>query len=274
MNGERCRVQVVRTALLLAVIVACLGDFHWPWETNWNVLTVGSASSSASCTNVIIVHDTIKKDTVVINVDDGNVPLEGAKLTGDFGGFGKRSIHNESDNTDFSANVLYHAVTYSGAVNKMVSVTKCSRESAQIQRPTVVSTFVPRIPSGSPLSGSCPGTSIASERVDAYRCFVGSIIYDPCFATREPRILECDADPQQRTIGFAVQSIEPLEVHRSNDSQRPWIIELANGTVCHVEGGGTRLSIFDVPEYYCESPKSDSRTLFMVGDIARVHGGV
>lgn len=80
--------------------------------------------------------------------------------------------------------------------------------------------------------------SLSSQRPDAYRCFVGDLVHDPCFAStqgavcpefpwaRRAILLQVEADP---AIG------EPLA------QGLPWGIELADGQRCTFLGGATDL---------------------------------
>jgi hypothetical protein len=46
----------------------------------------------------------------------GQRPLKGATLSGNFNGFDERTVHNDSDNTDVSINITYHAESLDAAV--------------------------------------------------------------------------------------------------------------------------------------------------------------
>lgn len=46
-------------------------------------------------------------------------PTEGASLSGNFDGFGRRTIRDESANQTYSVEIVYHATTYSAVLNRM-----------------------------------------------------------------------------------------------------------------------------------------------------------
>ncbi len=138
--------HILRPALVVSVMVLCLGAFHWPWETDWKVLEVGNGSGTpynileldnSICSNLIIIGSDIKKDYIVASIEKGDVPLQGAKLSGDFNDFGKRSLHNDSDNSDFGADITYHATTVYDAAKKMATTKKCPGTHSTVLEPIV-----------------------------------------------------------------------------------------------------------------------------------------
>ncbi len=103
---------------------------------------------------------------------------------------------------------------------------------------TEVITFLPEeIPTDSQ-AGSCFTSALGLGREDAYRCMVENNIYDPCFVVddddnEEPPVV-CGADPTTGETGFVLELTEPLpepDLGTSGVAQ-PWLIELADGTVC------------------------------------------
>lgn len=80
--------------------------------------------------------------------------------------------------------------------------------------------------------GSCFTTAIGLGRADAYRCMVDNAIYDPCFAVGDEPTVICDADPLSETDGFILSLTEPLPEPEVGMLAMPWLIELADGTVC------------------------------------------
>jgi hypothetical protein len=57
------------------------------------------------------VFTALGKDNILAKVVGAALPLEGAKLSGNFDGVGERKIHSESEGSDFTVNVFYHAAT-------------------------------------------------------------------------------------------------------------------------------------------------------------------
>src|SRR5260370_24614519 len=105
---------------------------------------------------------------------------------------------------------------------------------------TGVYIFTPAIPKTAPIAGNCFSESIAADRLDAWRCFTGNIIHDPCFAAKPgATLVVCDADPITRKAGIAVRLATPLPLHGKFAGQQPWLLELADGAECNLFTGAT-----------------------------------
>jgi hypothetical protein len=105
---------------------------------------------------------------------------------------------------------------------------------------TQVVMFAPPLPAGDAIDGSCWTTSIAVPRPGAYRCKVGNAISDPCFMVPPNRdLLVCDADPALKKDGFALKLTKPLprKVPRASESPEPWILRLADSSICEAMTG-------------------------------------
>jgi hypothetical protein len=87
-------------------------------------------------------------------------------------------------------------------------------------------------------SGSCFTTSITVAASDAYRCFAGNEILDPCFAgPASTHQLACYRDPWSRATVLRVRTL-PSPMHPLHIT-RPWAIMLAGGMHCVVTNGTT-----------------------------------
>ena len=70
-----------------------------------------------------IFDDACRRSAIVANGSDYIVlavlsdprPLRGARLSGRFDGFGPRSVHNTSDNSESNVDLKYHASSYEDA---------------------------------------------------------------------------------------------------------------------------------------------------------------
>jgi hypothetical protein len=86
--------------------------------------------------------------------------------------------------------------------------------------------------------GQCWTASIAAPAADAYRCFQGNKILDPCFAPKHrssPVQLACVDAPWDRAVMLQVTGRLPAPAPHS--AARPWAIELANGVRCIASTG-------------------------------------
>ncbi|HEY5157061.1 MAG TPA: hypothetical protein VII93_03755 [Anaerolineales bacterium] len=94
-------------------------------------------------------------------------------------------------------------------------------------------------------TGSCWEGSIFLNRVDAWRCTSGDIIYDPCFSIPEnDQAVICVISPLDNSTSFKLILTEPLPAHwpistNSAWANSAWVFELADGTNCRILGGAT-----------------------------------
>lgn len=97
-------------------------------------------------------------------------------------------------------------------------------------------TYIPKISK----EGSCWTVSTAAfANGQAYRCTVGSYIYDPCFKA-ETNQLVCDIDPDILTSGFELKLTEKLpdvSMYDISGKERIWRAKLENGLICEIISG-------------------------------------
>ncbi len=99
---------------------------------------------------------------------------------------------------------------------------------------------------------------------------LGNEIHDPCFSG--PGLngaVICDADPSKNTPGFVVKLTKPLPKPSSEEppDPRPWLVKLADGTLCEIETGTTSMVNGIVIPYGCSDSRecSDSGCPYMTG---------
>lgn len=89
--------------------------------------------------------------------------------------------------------------------------------------------------------GYCEGASLADQRRrNAYRCFAGNAVLDPCFVSPhvEHGFLACFEAPwSTRVVGLHLT--RPLPPHGRITGRAPWGIQLASGKRCTFETGAT-----------------------------------
>lgn len=105
---------------------------------------------------------------------------------------------------------------------------------------TRVVMYEPAVPRGPARKGSCWTGSIAVTRPGAWRCMAGNVIHDPCFAVASrPGIVVCGAEPATGKKGFPMKLTKPLPKPDlpAGVKPRPWIMQLANGTLCEAHTG-------------------------------------
>jgi hypothetical protein len=97
--------------------------------------------------------------------------------------------------------------------------------------------------------------SQGSEAIgQAYRCFAGNAVYDPCWAEKagSPTVL-CVADPWLRTAAeLQVSSpLGPIPAEGGGGPGEPWGVQLAGGQRCVLAQGAHGSFDGTVVDYYC-----------------------
>jgi hypothetical protein len=119
------------------------------------------------------------------------------------------------------------------------------------------------------LTGTCPFGSTVAARPDAYRCFVGGSIYDPCFAAsygfpNSSRTLACPyPSPNNVTMinlsgspGGDYSDGSPESAVSASPTSSVWLIVLANGTHCYRVSGANGSSSGMIDDYDCDGGDS------------------
>ena len=105
--------------------------------------------------------------------------------------------------------------------------------------------------------GYCWTSSIADGRADAWRCFMGNFILDPCFSNgraSQPYVV-CPAAPwSSRVTLLRLTKRLPLSMANkgSDPSAIPWGIVTATGKRCTAATGTTSLVGGKPIRYYCQ----------------------
>jgi hypothetical protein len=116
---------------------------------------------------------------------------------------------------------------------------------------TEVRIFTPVSPSGTPTikitktaDGRCWEGSLVAPRREAWRCFVGNDVQDPCFTAGYEDVV-CPTDGPWTGEGVEIRLSEPVSsVANANESQQPesinpWALELADGKRCIFASGAS-----------------------------------
>ena len=118
-------------------------------------------------------------------------------------------------------------------------------------------------------TGSCWEGSVFLNRVDAWRCTVGNIIYDPCFSIPgNSQAVICYISPLDNSTRFKLNLTEPLPAHwpistNSAWTNSAWVFELADGTNCSFVGGATAVFGGERVNYSCTDG------WYVLGDLQR-----
>jgi hypothetical protein len=89
-------------------------------------------------------------------------------------------------------------------------------------------------------AGSCVGGSIASDRVDAWRCMAGNLIMDPCFSSPSGSQVACPSfqNIDSVTVINLSQAL-PRNLANPGSSSVPWQFQLVIGPQCRPSTGAT-----------------------------------
>lgn len=105
-------------------------------------------------------------------------------------------------------------------------------------------------------SGHCPSGSEATPRRDAWRCFSGNLVLDPCFSSAHDRgVVVCPEAPWLKD-GIEIHLTKPLVSADGNHatpspSLQPWALELASGLRCRFAEGATNVVEGHRLDYFC-----------------------
>jgi hypothetical protein len=91
------------------------------------------------------------------------------------------------------------------------------------------------------------------ERADAYRCFSGNFVYDPCFSINDTQVL-CPTDGPWSGAGVLINTSSSLVSSGKDQGTRgqPWAIQLADGTRCVAVSGATSEVAGQRLGYFCK----------------------
>jgi hypothetical protein len=111
----------------------------------------------------------------------------------------------------------------------------------------------------STVRGSCNGGSAATSRADAWRCFAGNFVYDPCFSSSAAKgIVLCPAGAWSST-GIEIKLTGRLvfgNKGKPSTSGVPWAVETTSGAKCEIATGATSVIGGRRANYYCQKSKS------------------
>jgi len=144
----------------------------------------------------------------------------------------------------------------------LLTTLACMSAGAAAQGATSVTIYQAFTPSGTvklhtrSRSGDCPSGSEATTRRDAWRCFSGNYVLDPCFSSaHEKRIVVCPEAPWLQT-GVKIRLRKPLlrasgNHHAPALSLQPWALELSSGLRCLFADGASNVVEGQRLNYFC-----------------------
>ena len=111
----------------------------------------------------------------------------------------------------------------------------------------------------STVRGECNGGSAATDRDDAWRCFSGNDVYDPCFSSSKAKgIVLCPTGPGSSSAVKIKLTARLSDGNRGKPSKSgaPWAVETTSGTKCELNTGATTIVDHRRANYFCEHSTS------------------
>jgi hypothetical protein len=116
----------------------------------------------------------------------------------------------------------------------------------------------PAIHVTSAVHGTCNGGSSAIDRNDAWRCFAGNFVYDPCFSsTAATGIVLCPAGAWSGSGVEIKLTAKLIGANRRppSTSGDPWALETTSGLKCLLATGATSFLDHRRANYFCGKNK-------------------
>ncbi len=192
-------------------------------------------------------------------------------------------IKNKKDGWRQSVIFLARKVDYKWFIPTILSIIAIAQpyiiNSIEESRVTKTFYFVPKEVSADVSATSskieCWTDSLATPRIDAFRCMHENVIYDPCFdIPLNGDFVSCPNTPHEDDLYFMVDKTKYKSVHdifqdegvELNDeevstSSHPWYITLKDGTGCKMVTGVTSQIAGYRMDYWCDSEEIKSLLL-------------
>ena len=159
------------------------------------------------------------------------------------------------------------AVTAAAAVPAAASTTGSTHTIATVYEAFSYHGVV--IPHATVADGYCWESSNVTRRVDAWRCFVGNTIFDPCFSSEFANNVVCPKPWNDTAVEINLTKPLPKASNRASPSLQlqPWAIQTASGANCVFASGASSLVGGKRLNYVCSAklglwgyPNRKSRT--------------
>lgn len=172
---------------------------------------------------------------------------------------------------------FYYYATKQPAPGNVVQPTQTQTAEPKVATPPANATQIVVFGAPDPLptvkkSGSCWVASLAAPyRNGAWRCMVGSTIYDPCFETNVPGSVFCQMNPTVTDGSFLITLTKPLptlEVVPTPKDTWAWFLTLADGTMCSPFTGTKPVVAGEAASYGCRSADKTQQVM-LLGDLVK-----
>jgi hypothetical protein len=104
-------------------------------------------------------------------------------------------------------------------------------------------------------SGYCWESSNVTSRLDAWRCFVGNSILDPCFSSEFASNVVCPMPWSDTAVEINLTRPLPRPSNHAAPSLRlePWAIETSAGAICVLASGASSIVHGKRLNYFCSA---------------------
>jgi hypothetical protein len=104
-------------------------------------------------------------------------------------------------------------------------------------------------------SGYCWESSNVTLRLDAWRCFIGNSILDPCFSSEFANNVVCPMPWNDTAVEINLTKPLPKPSNHTAPSARlaPWALETASGAVCVLASGASSVVHGKRLNYVCSA---------------------
>jgi hypothetical protein len=121
-------------------------------------------------------------------------------------------------------------------------------------------------------TGYCSTASLAQPfRQDAFKCFVGTSVFDPCFSSIQKDKVVCQMNPLLTNNIFVINLIKPLPqitLPKIIKDNWAWFVELEDGVFCSPYTGAKTLVDKKMAYYGCRSSVKGDMTV-LIGDLTK-----
>jgi hypothetical protein len=162
-----------------------------------------------------------------------------------------------SDDARISQMIRSFSVLIVAALVAAGAAPAASSTKADIYR-AFTSSGKPAIKITKTVKGTCNGGSAAVNRSDAWRCFAGNFVYDPCFSSTEAKgILVCPGNPWNTSaVELKVSGkLRFPDKGKPSTSGMPWAIQTTTGLKCVIATGATTVLQKQRLNYFCVRSK-------------------
>jgi hypothetical protein len=148
-------------------------------------------------------------------------------------------------------------VILTAGVGAGVALARTTRTRTVIYQ-AFTSSGAPAIHVKSTVRGTCNGGSSAIDRADAWRCFAGNGVYDPCFSSTKAKGIVLCPDGPWTSSGVEIKLTAALtgpNKHKPSTSGDPWAVETTSGAKCEISTGATTVVDGQRANYFCLNSK-------------------